>query len=75
MHVTSPIPTDAAHIAERPGDDLTAFVRTIGAAAGLFDDGPDGGLGIVMSALAGIAAALAVAILLTVYFRSRDRVR
>lgn len=31
-------------------------------------DGPDGGLGVLMSALAGIAAALAVAITLSVYF-------
>jgi hypothetical protein len=36
-------------------------------------DGPDGGLGLVMSGLAGMAAALAVAILLTVYFRTGYR--
>src|SRR3954466_9406841 len=35
--------------------------------------GPDGGLGMVMSGLAGIAAALAVAIMLSVYFRSGYR--
>jgi hypothetical protein len=46
----------------------------IGNATGLFAaDGPDGGLGMVMSALAGVAAALAVAIMLTVYFRSGYR--
>ena len=38
-------------------------------------DSPDGGLGLVMSALAGVAAALAVAIVLTVYFRSGYRSR
>ncbi|MBR0716436.1 acriflavin resistance protein [Bradyrhizobium liaoningense] len=36
-------------------------------------ESPDGGLGILMSALAGIAAALAVAITLTVYLRSGYR--
>jgi hypothetical protein len=35
----------------------------------LFIDSPDGRLGILMSALAGIAAALAVALAMTVYFR------
>ncbi|MDE5452014.1 acriflavin resistance protein [Bradyrhizobium sp. CSA112] len=40
-----------------------------------FSDGPDGGLGIVMSALAGVAAALAVAIMLSVYFRIGHRSR
>ena len=44
------------------------------------DDGPDGGLGTVMSALAAIDATLALAILLMVYFRTgyrstRDMVR
>ena len=43
-------------------------------------DNPDGTLGTLMSALAGVAAALAVAIVLAVYFRSgyrtgRDMVR
>jgi hypothetical protein len=37
--------------------------------------GPDGGLGVIMSALAGVAAALAVAIMLSVYFRSGYRSR
>src|SRR5260370_11942699 len=37
------------------------------------DDSPSGPVGMVMSALAGIAAALAVAIFLTVYFRSGYR--
>jgi hypothetical protein len=44
------------------------------------DDGPDGRLGVLMSGLAGMAAALAVALLLAVYFRSgyrsaRDMIR
>jgi len=37
------------------------------------DDGADGRFGLVTSALAGAAAALAVAIILTVYFQSRYR--
>src|ERR1700676_5777537 len=37
------------------------------------DEGPAGGQGILMSGLSGVATALAVAIILTVYFRSRDR--
>ena len=65
-------------------ESVTAFFKAIVdsfAALSLFaDDGPDGGLGVLMSGLAGIAAALAVAILLAVYFRSgyrsaRDMIR
>jgi hypothetical protein len=37
------------------------------------DDSPDGWLGLATSALAGVAAAFAVAIILTVYFRRRYR--
>src|SRR5512139_127857 len=39
----------------------------------LFSESADGGLGILMSALTGIAAALAVAITLVVYFRASYR--
>ncbi len=39
----------------------------------LFSDGPDGGLGFLMSALAGAATALAVAIVLTVYVHTGHR--
>jgi hypothetical protein len=70
MNITSPILTGAGRAAELPGDSVTSLLRTIG-----FSDGPDGGLGIVMSALAGVAAALAVAIVLSVYFRSGHRSR
>jgi hypothetical protein len=70
MNITSPIQTGAGRAAELPGDSLTSFVRTLG-----LSDSPDGGLGILMSALAGIAAALAVAIVLSVYFRSGYRSR
>jgi hypothetical protein len=74
MNLTSPVLKGAAHAAEIPGDSVTSFLRVIGDFTGLFAiDGPDGGLGMVMSGLAGVAAALAVAIMLTVYFRSGYR--
>ncbi|MEH2533602.1 hypothetical protein V1277_000014 [Bradyrhizobium sp. AZCC 1588] len=70
MNITSPILTGAGRAAELPGDSVTSLLRAVG-----FSDGPDGGLGIVMSALAGIAAALAVAIMLSVYFHGGHRSR
>jgi hypothetical protein len=75
MNITSPILAGAARVAELPGDSVTSLLKMVGSSTGLFDDGPDGGLGLVMSALAGVAAALAVAILLSVYFRSGYRSR
>jgi len=74
MNLTSPVLKGAAHAAEIPGDSMTSFLRVIGDFTGLFaTDGPDGGLGMVMSGLAGVATALAVAIMLSVYFRSGYR--
>jgi hypothetical protein len=74
MNLTSPVLKGAARAAEIPGDSVTSFLRVIGDFTGLFAaDGPDGGLGMVMSGLAGVAAALAVAIMLTVYLRSGYR--
>ena len=74
MNLISPILMGAAHAAELPGDTVTSWLRMAADSLGLFaDDGPDGGLGMVMSALAGVAAALAVAIMLTVYFRTGYR--
>lgn len=70
MNITSPILTGAARAAELPGNSVTSLLSAVG-----FSDGPDGGLGIITSALAGIAAALAVAIMLSVYFRSGHRSR
>jgi hypothetical protein len=69
MNITSPILTGAANATELPGDTVTSFFRAFGAGS------PDGGLGVIMSALAGVAAALAVAIMLSVYFRSGYRSR
>jgi len=73
MNITSPILTGAFSAAELPGDSVTSLLKMVGAGTGLFDDSVDGGLGMVMSALAGIAAALAVAMLLSIYFRSGYR--
>jgi hypothetical protein len=75
MNITTPILTGAARIAELPGDSMTALLKMVAAGTGWFDDSVDGGLGVVMSALAGVATALAVAILLSVYFRSGYRSR
>jgi hypothetical protein len=69
MNITSPILTGATNATELPGDTVTSFFRAFGAGS------PDGGLGVIMSALAGVAAALAVAIALSVYFRSGYRSR
>src|SRR5260370_19017827 len=73
MNITSPILAGAAQMAELPGDSVASLLKPVGNATGLFDDSPDGGLGLAMSALAGVAAALAAAIVLSVYFRSGYR--
>ena len=74
MNITSPILNGAAHAAALPGDSVTSFLRIIADSTGLFaDDSSDGVLGMLMSGLAGVATALAVAIVLTLYFRSRYR--
>ena len=72
MNLTTPVLNGVIRLAELPGDSVTSLVQMVGSNTGLFAD-DDGGLGIVMSALAGIAAALAVAILLSVYFRTGHR--
>ena len=74
MNLTSPILKSVAHAADLPGDSVTAFLKMIADSAGLWiDDSPDGWFGMAMSGLAGAAAALAVAIVLTVYFRTGYR--
>jgi len=75
MNITSPILAGATRAPELPGDSVSSFLRAFGAGTGLFSDSSDGGLGVIMSALAGVAAALAVAIMLSVYFRSGTRSR
>ena len=74
MNLTSPILKGAVHAAELPGDSVASLLKMVGNGTGLFaDDSPDGALGMLMSGLSGVAAALAVAIVLTVYFRSGYR--
>jgi hypothetical protein len=74
MNLTSPILKGVAHAAEFPGESVSSFLKAVADGAGVFaDDRPDGWLGMLMSGLSGIAAALAVAIILTVYFRSGYR--
>src|ERR1700737_4084041 len=74
MNLTSPILKGEAEAAELPGNSVPSFLKMIADSTGLFaDDSPDGWLGMLMSGLSGIAAALAVAIMLTVYFRSGRR--
>ena len=75
MNITSPLLTGTGHLAALPGDSVTSLLMKVNDFTGLLDDGPDGGLGILMSALAGAATALAVAIALSVYFRSGYRTR
>jgi hypothetical protein len=53
---------------------VVSFLRGIAESTGLsMNDNPDSWSGILMSGAAGVAAALAVALILTVYFRSRYR--
>src|SRR6476646_10866205 len=74
MNLTSPFLKGAVHAAELPGDSVTSLLRMVGDRTGIFaDDSPDGWLGLLMSGLSGVAAALAVAIVLTVYFRTGHR--
>ena len=75
MNITSPILASAVRVAELPANSVASLLKAVGLGTGLFDDNPDGGLGIIMSALAGVAAALAVAIALSIYFRSGYRSR
>jgi hypothetical protein len=72
MNLTTPVLKGMIRAAELPGDSVTSLVQQVGSNAGLFGD-DNGGFGMVMSALAGVAAALAVAILLSVYFRTGYR--
>jgi hypothetical protein len=66
MNLTSPALNGTSDMAELPGSAVASLLK-------MADDSPDGVLGMVMSGLAGVAAALAVAIVLTVYFRSGYR--
>ncbi|MCC8984087.1 hypothetical protein [Bradyrhizobium acaciae] len=73
MSIITPILDGAAQAAGALGDLLTPLLKAIDPGTGWFDDAADGGLGMVMSGLAGVAAALLVALLLSVYFRTGYR--
>ena len=66
MNLTSPVLKGAAQVAQVPGSSVASLFK-------MADDSPDGMLGMLMSGLSGVAAALAVAIVLTVYFRTGYR--
>ena len=69
MNLTTPLLKGIISGTELPDDSVTSLLQKVDGNTGLFA-GDDGGLGMVMSGLAGVAAALAVAILLSVYFRT-----
>ncbi|MCC8962382.1 hypothetical protein H8A95_08605 [Bradyrhizobium sp. Pear76] len=73
MSIITPILDGAAQAAGALGDLLTPLLKAIDPGTGWFDDAADGGLGMVMSGLAGVAAALLVALLLSLYFSSGYR--
>src|SRR4051794_18207242 len=74
MNLTSPVLKGAALAAQLPDNSVTSLFQRVADIAGFLpDDGPDAPLGVMMSGLAGVAAALAVAIMLTVYLRSGYR--
>ncbi|MGY4478609.1 hypothetical protein [Bradyrhizobium sp. USDA 3364] len=73
MSFITPILDGAAQAAGAFGDLLAPLLNAIDPGTGWFDDSADGGLALVMSGLAGVAAALLVAILLSAYFRSGYR--
>ena len=81
MNLTSPLLKASTDMAGLHATSLNSLLKTIAEVPGLSpDNGADGGLGLVMSGLAGVAAALAVAIVLTIYFRTgyrstRDMIR
>lgn len=65
MNLISPVLNNAV-VAEVPRNSVVSLFK-------MADDNPDGVLGMLMSGLSGVAAALAVAIVLTVYFRTGYR--
>src|SRR5260221_4254512 len=74
MNITTPILNGAAQGAAMPGDSVASFLKMIGGGLGLFaDDGQYGSLGLWMSGIPGVAAGHAVAIFLTIYFRTGYR--
>ena len=75
MNLASPLLSGAARMAESPLDSVAFLLRVSDSTGFAGDDIPDGWLGMLRSALAGLAAALAIAIMLTVFLRMEDRGR
>jgi hypothetical protein len=75
MDIITPLLAGAAHAAELSGDSIAWLLKAADDGIGFFADDPDDWFGIVMSGLSGLATALAVAIVLIVYFRIRFRSR
>ena len=75
MNLASPLLSGAARLAEAPMDSVAFLLRVSDSTGFAGDDIPDGWLGMLRSALAGLAAALAIAIMLTVFLRMEDRGR
>lgn len=73
MNLASPFLLGPARAAELPGDSVAFLLRVSDRTGFVVDDSPDGWIGMLMSGLAGVAAALAIAILLTVYLQMGDR--
>jgi hypothetical protein len=56
MNIASPLLKGAAHAAEFSGDSVISVFKVAGDSIGVFaDDRPDGSLGLLMSALSGVA--------------------
>ena len=75
MNLASPLLSGAARVAESPMDSVAFLLRVSDSTGFAGDDIPDGWLGMLRSALAGLAAALAIAIMLTVFLRMEERSR
>jgi hypothetical protein len=73
MNITTPLFKGATELAALRGDSATSLLQKVNVVTSVFTDAPDGGLGIIMSGLAGAAAALAVATALTIFFHSGYR--
>jgi hypothetical protein len=74
MNLMSPFLKGAVEVSALPGDSVASLLKMAADSLGLLsDDSPDGWPGLLMSALAGIAAALVVAVILRIYLTSRYR--
>src|SRR5690348_15843222 len=70
MNVTTPLLKGATAVADLPSVSVISLLAKIGDLTGLFSSDPDGGLGLVMSGLAGTAAALEASIALSLYLHT-----